>query len=589
MKLGPRHIRSSPWLIMQPVRHQIRIAMGLASLASAAAMASLWQLACVIQQLLAGTGHWPWISLLLATLWTVLAFVFRLASFNRSHYAAFALEAHLRTDLSEHLGRISLGQVQQQGAAALAKVMMDDVKAMHVFVADSTPLYARAYISPLLTLILLCWLDWRLALAASGVLILGLAAVSLALFGSTETFKRYHAAAERVSEAVVEYVQAMPVVRSFDLGSETFRRYQRALQAYRDIVIDWYRCNGLPSRLSQIILSPLPTLLVLLATGIWLQQRQQLNAGHWLAVLVIGTGMAEAMMPMISLKHLVARAMVSIRRIQQVMDIPHLPIPKSEVAQSPGDASIRFEAVDFRYGVDTALVLRQVSFEVRPGQLIALVGPSGAGKSTVAQLIPRFWDVTAGRIRIGGVDIRQMLPETLMQQVAFVFQDTFLFSASLLDNIRLGQPQASRDQVIAAAQAAQAHEFIMKLPKGYDTQAGERGCFLSGGQRQRITIARAILQNRPILVLDEATAFADPENEAALISALSQLMQGKTVLMIAHRLSTIRDADRILVLEAGQLVEQGRHAQLLAQQGRYANLWQASEQAGHWTLEPCPT
>lgn len=570
---------------MRPVRGRIRLAMLLAALGAAATLATLTALAWALQQLLQHPDHWPWPALLVAATSTALAFGLRLTAFNRSHYAAFALETQLRTRLSEHLARIPLGRVQHQGPAALAKVMMDDVKEMHVFVADSTPLYARAYVSPLLTLALLCWLDWRLALAASGVLVLGLAAVSLALLGSKETFRRYHQAAEHVSKAVVEYVQAMPVVRTFDTGSETFGRYQQALQVYRDVVIQWYRANGLPARLSQIILSPLPSLLVLLWLGTWLLQKQQLAIGDWLAVLLIGGGMAESLMPVISLKHMVARAEVSIRRIHEVMAITPQPLPPVDKAQHPADGSVRFEQVDFSYEAGGPKVLQQVSFEVPAGQFTALVGPSGAGKSTIAQLIPRFWDVDAGCIRVGGADVREMLPDTLLQQVAFVFQDSFLFAGSLLDNIRLGQPQASPQEVMEAARAAQAHDFIMALPQGYDTPAGERGTSLSGGQRQRVTIARAILQNRPILVLDEATAFADPENEAALVLALSHLMRGKTVLMVAHRLATIRDADQILVFEQGRLVEQGRHADLLAQAGCYARLWQAGERAGHWTLQ----
>jgi ATP-binding cassette subfamily B protein len=219
-----------------------------------------------------------------------------------------------------------------------------------------------------------------------------------------------------------------------------------------------------------------------------------------------------------------------------------------------------------------------------PGSVTALVGRSGAGKSTVARLIPRFWDVTEGRTLVGGADVRAMSTDTLMGQVAFVFQDSFLFSGSIADNIRLGLPEATLDAVTAAARAAQAHDFIQALPQGYDTPAGERGVFLSGGQRQRITIARAILQNRPILVLDEATAYADPENEAALVAALSALIQGKTVIVVAHRLATIRDADQILVFDRGRLAEKGRHDDLVARGGTYAGLWQGYEQTQRWAL-----
>ncbi|SHI25626.1 ABC transporter ATP-binding protein [Pollutimonas bauzanensis] len=572
------------WAIMRPVLGQIRLAMALAGVGAAAALGSVCALAWVIYELLRTPGQWPWPPLLLAVMLTVLAYLLRLMAFNQSHYAAFRLETRLRTDLAKHLARLPLGYVQQSGSGALAKVMMDDVKALHVFVADSTPLYARAYVSPALTFVLLWWLDWRLALVATAVLALGMAVVSLALRGSGEMMRLYNVAGENVSKAVVEYVQAMPVVRTFDTGTVTFGRYQQALEAYRDVVTRWYRVAGVSSRLSQAILNPIPTLAALVWLGAWLLSRDALGAAIWLAVMLVGTGMAESLLPLVSLKHLVARTQMSIHRIHEVMAEQPLPLPEAAHAKAPLDASVRFENVSFRYTPDGPLVLQDVSFDAPQGSVTALVGPSGAGKTTAARLIPRFWDASEGRILVGGVDVREMLPETLMRQVAFVFQDTFLFATTIADNIRLGLPEATMDEVIAAAKAAQAHEFIMALPQGYETPAGERGNFLSGGQRQRITISRAILQNRPILVLDEATAFADPENEAALVAALSNLMRGKTVLMVAHRLSTISDADQILVFDQGRLAERGRHDDLLAQHGVYARLWRNYEKAQDWAL-----
>ncbi|MDO5103421.1 MAG: ABC transporter ATP-binding protein [Lautropia sp.] len=558
--------------------------MVLASLAAASALGALAVLALAVHTLLSEPGQWPWLPLGVAVLLTILAFVLRLSAFNQSHYAAFRLETRLRTDLAGHLARVPLGYVQQTGSGALTKVIMDDVKALHVFVADSTPLYARAYVSPVLTFVLLWWLDWRLALAATAVLAVGMVVVSLATRGSSQMMQRYHATGENVSKAVIEYVQAMPVVRTFDTGAVTFQRYQRALDEFMAVMLAWYRMAGFSSRLSVAILNPMPTLAVLVWLGGWLISREALDAATWLAVLLVGTGMAESLLPLMSLKHLVAKTQMSIHRIQEVMDEPELPEPDMVQAKFPKDASVRFEAVDFRYTADGELVLQDVSFDVPPGSVTALVGPSGAGKTTVARLISRFWDVSSGCIRVGGVDVREMLSEVLMQQLAFVFQDTFLFTDTIAGNIRQGLASATMDEVIAAARAAQAHEFIERLPQGYDTPVGERGVFLSGGQRQRITIARAILQNRPILVLDEATAFADPENEAALVAALSNLMRGKTVLMIAHRLSTIRDADQILVFDQGRLAERGRHDALLAQRGVYARLWSSYEQAQDWAL-----
>ncbi|HEN8221984.1 TPA: ABC transporter ATP-binding protein [Pseudomonas aeruginosa] len=572
------------WAVMRPVQGQIRFAMVLAGLAAACALGALAVLAWAVAALLAEPGRWPWLPLGLAAALTVLAFVLRLSAFNQSHYAAFRLETRLRTDLAEHLARVPLGFVQQTGSGALTKVVMDDVKALHVFVADSTPLYARAYVAPVLTFVLLWWLDWRLALAATAVLAAGMAVVSLAMRGSGQMMQRYHAAGENVSKAVVEYVQAMPVVRTFDTGTTTFQRYQRALDEFMAVVLAWYRMAGFSSRLSVAILNPLPTLAVLVWLGGWLISHDTLDAATWLAVLLVGTGMAESLLPLMSLKHLVAKTQMSIHRIQEVMDEPELPVPQAEQAGTPLDGSVRFEQVDFRYTSDGPLVLQGVSFDVPQGTVAALVGPSGAGKTTVARLIPRFWDVSAGCVKVGGVDVRQMQPDVLMQHVAFVFQDTFLFADTIANNIRLGLEGATMDEVKAAARAAQAHAFIESLPQGYDTPVGERGVFLSGGQRQRITIARAILQNRPILVLDEATAFADPENEAALVAALSNLMRGKTVLMVAHRLSTIRDADQILVFDQGRLAERGVHDALVAQGGVYARLWNSYEQAQDWAL-----
>ena len=487
----------------------------------------------------------------------------------------------MRRHLGEHLRRIPLQILYRQRSGELNALLAGTIDETYNHTLIVSNMLIAAVFTPLATALLTLIWDWRLGL----ILLISIARALLKnapIIILDEPTAAYNAAREQVNIAVVEFVQAMPVVRTFDGGETSFGRYQRALDNYLAMLIGWYRSVGNSARSGMLILNPMPTLVVLLWAGFYWWQADALPFATWLAVLLIGTGMAEALLPYISLYHLIEQGKISAERIIEVLDAPVLPV--LEPPQTPKDASVSFHHVHFRYPGRTENALTDISFTAPAGSLTALVGSSGAGKTTVARLIPRFWDVDSGEIRIGGADIRHLAPEALMAQVAFVFQDNFLFSGTIADNIRLGTPDASDAEVETADRAAQCHDFIMTLPEGYQTAVGERGATLSGGERQRITIARAILQNRPILILDETTAFADAENEALLMRALAALMQDKTVLMIAHRLATIRHAAQILVFDHGQLVEQGDHASLIAQNGRYARLWQAGEAAQHWRI-----
>ncbi|GGB54926.1 lipoprotein inner membrane ABC transporter [Tistrella bauzanensis] len=573
---------AAPWPILAPVRGRIGVAMALSGLSAVLALASLVLIASAVARLLVVTAAGPWLLIGGAAGCTLAAIGLRLAAFGQSHRAAFRLELLLRRRLAAHVATLPMGRVQQVGAAAIAKVMQDDVKALHVFVADATPLYARAVVMPAATAVVLAALDWRLAAAALAVAAAGIAVMAVAMRDGGALIRAYHAARERVSAAVIEFVQAMPVVRTFDSGHASFGRYQRALDAYLAMLVLWYRRSGLAARASLAILAPLPTLAALLAVGLWTGAGD--DQGRWLAALLTGTGMAEAMMPAMALRDMVARAGLAAARIAEIMAEPAMAVPDPASQAVPQGLDLCFQNVGFRYAADEPPVIEDLSVTIPAGSVTALVGPSGAGKSTIAALLCRFHDVTAGRITIGGVDLRDLPPDRLAELVGFVFQDSFLFAGSIADNIRLGRPDAPMTAVIDAARAARAHEFIIGLPQGYDTRAGDRGVFLSGGERQRITIARALLLDRPILVLDEPTAFADAGNEAALMAGLAALMHDRTVIVVAHRLSTIRDADRILVLDHGRLVEAGSHEALLDRSGLYARLWRAHERARGWTI-----
>ncbi|WP_319380881.1 ABC transporter ATP-binding protein [Thiomicrorhabdus sp.] len=569
------------WGVMAPVKGRINFAIFLGALSSLLVLAALVSLAWVIDSLLKEDAQvWMWVGL--ALLFTILGLSTKLAAFTLSHLAAFKLETILRTTMAEHLARLPLGFLIQNGSGALTKVMQDDVKALHAFVADSTPFYGRSTAMPLVTFVLLFLIDWRLALVATAVLILGVAVMSLAMKDHKALADQYDAERERINNTVIEFVQAMPVVRTFDDGTASFGRYEKALDAFREIFARWMQQSGTAAKAAMVVLSPLPTLIALFVAGGLLYANGQIEFSTWLAILLIGSGMAESIMPLMWLNHFIRKAQASALRIQELLKQPGLVL--SDTPKSPQDASVSFDHVSFNYGIRSQNALQDTSFEVPSGTVTALVGPSGAGKSTAAKLIPRFWDVTSGAIRVGGVDVRDIEPEVLMEHVSFVFQDTFLFHDTLANNISLGLPNATREEIEAAAKAAQAHDFIQQLPQGYDTIAGDRGTRLSGGQRQRITIARAILQNRPIVVLDEATAFADPENEAALIQALANLMQGRTVIIIAHRLATIKDADQIVVFDQGKVAEKGQHQQLVDADGVYARLWRNYEKAQGWSL-----
>ena len=578
------------WAILAPVNFEISIAMFLSALGAMSLIASLTLLSFTLSHILEGTPikifdiEFDLFTTIIAlAIITVIAFTTRLSSFIVSHLGAFRLEQILRTNLSLHLAKVPLGYIISTGSGALKKVMQDDVAALHVFVADSTPMIAKSIVAPLTTLIVLFVVDYRLALAGVFVLVVGMIVMSFAMKDSVEYRKKYEQSQTDINKAVVEFAQAMPVVRTFDDGSESFKKYNDSLFSYRKNLNAWMDKTSISGKLGTIVLSPLPTLLVILLTAIYLLNAGTLELSSLILALFLSTGMADALMPVMWLNNFIKKSQTSALKIQDILDVDEL--PQSKNTKTPGDISISFENVSFSYDKTDKKALEDMSFRVPAKSTTALVGPSGAGKSTVAKLIPRFWDVSEGSIKIEDVDIRNISSDKLMDIVSFVFQDTFLFADTIFNNIKMAKPDASNEDVINAAKAAQIHDFIESLPNGYNTKAGERGANLSGGQKQRITIARTILRDNPIIVLDEATAFADPENEEEIIKALANLMRDKTVIVIAHRLSTIKDVDQIIVIDEGKIKERGKHQELLDNKQVYFDLWSNYEKAQEWNLE----
>lgn len=496
-----------------------------------------------------------------------------------SHIAAFNILYGLRKTITEKVGILPMGYLSHRNSGAFKKIISDDVERIETFVAHQIPDFVKAVALPLLTLGYLFSEDWRLALI-SCLPLLVLVVIMPLMFGSKNQnlTQKYHHSLEEMSAGIVEYVRAMPVMKIFQQSAETFDKYGKKVLTFHRFVSDWIRHSSPPFAIFMSFASN--AMLPVLALGLYLYFHNGLTLATLLFFLILGTGY---MRPVFAMSNMAMQLQLIEQGVQQIDKILEAPVlPETHTPQEPSHYDICFDKVSFAYDGEH-YVLNDINFIVKEGSITALVGPSGAGKSTVGQLLSRFWDVQEGNISIGGVDIRQLSTEKLMQMVSFVFQDSFMFAQTMYENIRMGMNK-TKEEVIAAAQATQIHDFIMSLPKGYDTLFGQQGVHLSGGEQQRFQLARAILKNAPILVLDEATAFADPENEYKIQQAFSELIKGKTVLVIAHRLSTITTADQIIVFEKGEINAIGTHNELLQSSELYQRMWNAHNRAKEWNI-----
>ena len=503
-----------------------------------------------------------------------------------SHLAAFGTLYELKVNFASHLAKVPLGFHVMIGSGKLRKIMDENIEKVEEFIAHQLPDLAAAFVAPVVMAVILLTVDWRFGLAA----LLGVVIAFVAQFvmygnkGSKVMMDKYQKALEDMNNASVEYIRGIAVVKAFMQTVYSFRRLHSTIKAYTSMVIPYtlsweYSFSGFVTLVNNIYLFVVPV-------GILVGMNSTDYAGFagtLIFYLLFTPSIASVLMKVMYVNGNVMRVIGGVEAMDEILAEPELPQPAQPKTVS--EYGVEFLDVKFSYDKDKETeALSGVSFMARQGEITAIVGPSGGGKSTIAHLIPRFFDVTGGSIRIGGVDVREMNTAYLMERVSFVFQDVFLFKQSVADNIRMGNGDATDEQVVAAARAAQCHEFIMKLPDGYNTVIGTRGVHLSGGERQRIAIARAIVKDSPIVVLDEATAFADPENEHLIQKAFETLMKNKTVVMIAHRLSTVRSANNIVVVDGGRVVEQGTHEELLGAGGKYRDMWHTYTETASWSM-----
>ncbi len=501
-----------------------------------------------------------------------------------SHLAAFRVETNMRRQAMHALMRAPLGFFDTHNTGGMRKVIDEDSSQTHTFVAHILPDVAGSIVSPLGVVALLLAVDWQLGLAALVPIVCAFGIMGFMMNPKNNQFQRlYLDAQERMGAEAVEYVRGIPVVKVFQQTVFSFKRFYNSIIAYRDLVIKYTLVWRTP--MSFYIVAINAFAFVLVPVGIVM-----IGHGRNAAVVIANMFLYVLIAPIIGLNvmrmmHLMQSLFMANEAIERLERLTEAtPLPISSEPRKITSYGICLDKVSFKYGDAEKEALHRVCLDMPPGSTTAIVGASGSGKTTLARLVPRFWDVCEGSVSIGGVDVRQVHKAELMQCVSFVFQNTRLFKTSLLDNLRYGNEGATIEQINRAVDLSQSREIVNRLPKGLDTVIGADGTYLSGGEQQRLVLARAILKDAPIVVLDEATAFADPENEHLIRRALANLTKGKTVLMIAHRLTTVQDADRIVVLNNGEIAEQGTHEELIGHQGRYYRMWNEYQRAIAWRL-----
>lgn len=566
------------------------LSMFLSALGALAGMAPFILIWLIVRELLA-TGGIPADPDYIVSLgwWTAAtaagSVVLYFAALMASHLAAFRVESNLRREAMRRIVRMPLGFFDTTTSGRIRKIIDDNASITHSFLAHQMPDLAATILVPVAALVLIFAFDWRLGLASLVPVVASMGLMAFMMGAKGRRFmKSYMTALEEMNTEAVEYVRGIPVVKVFQQTIFTFKNFHRSILNYNRMVFSYTRMWEKPMSAYTVIINSF--VFVLAPVAILLIGRSgdyaQVLLDFFLFALITPV-FSQSIMKSMYLDQALGQAAEAIGRLDKLTAFAALP---AAAAPKPvRNFDIGFDNVSFRYPDAAQKAVDSVSFTIPEGSTVALVGSSGSGKTTIARLVPRFWEATGGIVSIGGTNVREIGAQELMRHVSFVFQNTKLFKTTLLENIRYGNPDAPMEEVQRAVDMAQCREIIDRLPQGLDTRIGVDGTYLSGGEQQRIVLARAILKNAPIVVLDEATAFADPENEHLIHRALRELTKGKTVLMIAHRLTSVTGADRILVVEKGRIAEQGTHRELLEKNGIYNHMWNEYRQSVSWTIK----
>lgn len=530
----------------------------------------------MVKQLLQGERNYD-VFLLeggLMAVFIVLGILFHTLSTNLSHKTTFALIAGIRTELCEKLARLPLGTVRETPSGALKNIMIERTDAIETTLAHVVPEFTANLLAPFLMFLYLCRIDWRMALLSLATLPLTLLCLMAMFHDYERPFRRTQETTKVLNDTAVEYIGGIEVIKAFGKAESSYARFARAAEENARSFTDWMRASIVPFSLSMTIAPA--TLLAVLPLGAVFVMQGTLAFHDYVMILILSCGLITPLITALSYSDDIGKATSIFGEIDAVLTLPELSRP-AESRAVPDGCEVRLSGVRFGYGDKE--VLHGIDLDIPAGKVTALVGPSGSGKSTIAKLVASLWDVGDGSITLGGVDLRELSSEDYNRQVAYVSQDSFLFNTTVRENIRMGRPGASDAEVEAVARDSGCYDFIMELEHGFDTVVGGSGAHLSGGERQRISIARAMMKDAPLLILDEATSYADPENEALIQESVARLACGKTLLVIAHRLSTIVNADQIVVVKSGEIAARGTHAELLRESPLYRKMWEAHSSA----------